>query len=299
MIKSGKYKDRPALIVESDTLRAVLLPEDGAKLASLVRLCDGKELLAVKPDAYYRRLTYDGSYVDSECSAFDDMFPTIDSYVPEAGPYAGIPYPDHGEVCRRPFEAAVYWDRVVLTVRSQLFPITYQKTVAPASDGGIDISYRIENCADHPFPFVWAGHIMLRGEDGMCLLTPFENGAATEMMFCTDGYEPQTLPRDRLTGFAPDTGAAYKFYYLDKLPAGYFGVRYSDGCHLMFTFDAEKLPYLGVWLNNGAFQGTYTIAPEPCTAPFDAPHKAAGRGYSSVIEPMDVFECSLHIHITD
>ncbi len=295
MIIEGKYKDRPAVVIESETLKAVILPNDGAKMASLVSLCDGRELLATKNGETYKVLAPDGSYVDSECSGFDDMFPTIDPYTPSEGEYAGVAYPDHGEVCRLPFEVSLKDNAAVFSVRSRLFKITYQKTVSSSQNGGLDVSYKIENNGDAPFPFVWAGHIMLRGEDGMRLLTPFGENDPTEMMFCPEGCSPELLPRDRLTGFEPGRGAAYKFYYTDKMSDGYFGIRYKDGRSLRFDFDKDKLPYLGVWLNNGEFQDIYSIAPEPCTVPYDAPHKAAEKGCTSVIPPKGIFELCIHI----
>jgi hypothetical protein len=164
-------------------------------------------------------------------------------------------------------------------------------------DGGFDIRYFVENGGEQPFDSIWAGHVMLRGEDGMRLITPFSEDAPIEMVFATDGYDTDKLPRDRLCGFEPNVGAAYKFYYLDRMSEGYFGVRYTDGRQLMFEFDEKKLPYLGVWLNNGEFQGIYNIAPEPCTAPFDAPHKAKVKGYSSEIPAKETFEFCIHISI--
>ena len=137
---------------------------------------------------------------------------------------------------------------------------------------------------------------MLRGEDGMQVLTPFAEGTPVEMMFSTPGYDRERLPLDRLMGYAPGKGAAYKFYYLKPLPEGYFGVRYRDGSKLLFSVDPEKLPYLGIWLNNGEFQNGYSITPEPCTVPFDAPDRAAERGYTSVIPPKESF--TFHIHIS-
>ncbi len=297
MIAFARYKDRDAVVVESERLRATLLPKDGAKLVSLIDLSNEKELLLTRETETYRVLTEDGSYVDSECSAFDDMFPTIDPYTPTEGAYRGIPYPDHGECCRIPYEVAVEEGRVTFTARSHLFPIQYQKTVTVTPSGEIAIDYAITNEGDVPFDCIWAGHVMLKGEDGMRLLTPFGENDPTEMIFATDGYDPKTLPRDTLTGFLPNTGAAYKFYYLDPMREGYFGVRYRGGRELFFRFDETKLPYLGVWLNNGEFQGIYNLAPEPCTAPFDAPDKAAKRGYPSQIPGKDTFRFCITISI--
>jgi len=297
MITCASYKNREAIVVESDTLRATFLPNDGAKLASLIDLATNRELLLTRDGESYRVLTADGSYVDSECSAFDDMFPTIDPYTPESGAYKGITYPDHGECCRLPYEARVEENKLILSAHSRLFPIHYQKTVATAPDGSITVDYAITNEGDTPFDFIWAGHVMLRGEDGMRLLSPFGEKAPIEMVFATDGYSHDTLPRDTLTGFAPHTGAAYKFYYLDPMPEGFFGVRYAGGRELFFRFDKTKLPYFGVWLNNGEFQGIYNLAPEPCTAPFDAPDKARRKGYSSQIGAASTFRFCIAISI--
>ena len=74
-------------------------------------------------------------------------------------------------------------------------------------------------------------------------------------------------------------------------------MKYADGKELLFHFDKSKLPYLGVWLNNGEFQDLYSIAPEPCTAPFDAPDKAAVRGYVSKIAANATFSFDIHIQI--
>lgn len=298
MIKQVKFKDREALSVENGVLKAVFLPDDGAKMASLVRLSDGKELLAVKPTPLYQVLTYDGDYVSSECSGFDDMCPTIDPYTPKSGAYEGISYPDHGESCRMPHRLSVEDDQAVFSARSRLFPIRYEKRVYAEGESLI-LAYDVENFGDHPFEFLWAGHIMLKGEDGMEILTPFDADAHTEMMFAPRGADVEKLPKDRLMGFVPGAGAAYKFYYTEKMAQGRFGVKYSDGSALLFEVDEKKLPYLGIWLNNGEFQDSYTVTPEPCTLPADAPDRGAKRGIHSVISPHDSFSFEIKITLKE
>ena len=295
MICNGTYKDRPAVIAECGCLTAVFLPEDGGKMASLRVRNSGKELLAVKNNPSYKVLSYDGIYIDSECSGFDDMFPTVDPYTPVEGSLAGIPYPDHGECCRLPYTTEIAEDRVTLKTVSACFPITYEKTVIPTEDGGMDIVYTVRNNSDSPFPYLWAGHIMLQGEDGIRVFTPFAEDTPTEIMFATTGADRETLPKDRLMGYEPGVGAAYKFYYLAPMQEGRFGLVYPAGSRLTFTLDEQKLPYLGLWFNNGEFQDLYSITPEPCTVPFDAPDRAAKRGLTSIIPPKDIFTFTLHI----
>ena len=89
MIYECSYKERPAIAVESGSLIATFLPEDGGKMASLCVRNKGKELLTVRQDKHYKVLTYDGDYVSLECSGFDDMFPTVDPYTPTEGMLSG------------------------------------------------------------------------------------------------------------------------------------------------------------------------------------------------------------------
>ena len=279
------YKNRPAVVVTTAAFRAVFLPQDGSKMASLLSLAAQRELLLVKGGESYRTLTYDGNYVQSECSAFDDMCPTIDPYTPSSGAYQGITYPDHGEACRLPYDVTVEDGSVTFTAQSRLFPLTYVKRVTEGEKGAIVLSYQIINAGSEPFPFVWAGHVMLQGEDGMQIVTPYEDNAPSQMVFATAGYDASALSRTTLTGFVPEKGAAYKFYYTQKIPQGWFSAKYPSGDELRFSYDEKKVPYLGVWFNNGEFQNIYNVAPELCTLPFDAPHKAEQMGYTAKTDP--------------
>lgn len=297
MIYETRFKDRPAIAVESEKLIALFLPKDGGKIASLKRKADGKELLAVKDGENYKVLTETGSYVDSECSGFDDMFPTVDPFTEEKGRYKGITYPCHGEVCRLSHQYTILENQVNFYAKSKLFDINYHKSVAITKNGGFAIRYVIENSGEEDFPFLWAGHIMLKGEDGMRVLTPFPKDAKIEYMFSSKGYDKDLLPRDRLLGYQKGKGATYKFYYLDKIPEGWFGLSYPDGSKLYFNFTKEVLSYLGIWLNNGEFQDLYTITPEPCNLPFDAPYRASQRGLTAKIKAKDSCEFVINIEL--
>lgn len=295
MIYQTKYKDREAIAVETACLTLLILPQDGAKLASLKRKADEKELLVTKPGGNYNVLSYDGSYVESECSGFDDMFPTVD---PEM--VGGISYPDHGECCRLPYMATIAKDLLLLRAESKLFSATYEKRIYVDGVDTIHLDYRIENRTKSPLPFLWAGHIMLAGEDGMRVLTPFTESTPIEMMFVDPiTASADALPYDKLMKHEPGSGAAYKFYYLSPMSTGEFGVSYPDGWKLLFTVDPKKLPYLGLWLNNGKFQGEYSITPEPCTIPFDSTGRAAARGLRSEIPANTVFSFDIQIQLKE
>ncbi len=281
------YKGRPALRVETGALRALFLPEDGGKLASLTAP-DGFEFLCQNPAPAYARLAYDGRYIESECASWDDMFPTIDPYTPLAGRYAGMTLPDHGEVCRLPMTVEELPDGVAFRADSRLFPVSFCKEVRAEADGALALTYTLTNRGDVAFPCLWAAHCMLRGQDDLRIRTPFPADAPVDYMF---GATPaDAFPLDRLTGYAPGTGAAYKYYYTQPTPAGWLTGMYTASGH-SFTLDyradsaSAAVPYVGIWINNGAFRDYYNIALECCTAPYDAPDKAEAHGYPASLPP--------------
>jgi hypothetical protein len=137
---------------------------------------------------------------------------------------------------------------------------------------------------------------MLQGESGIQLLTPYKADAKTQTMFITKGLTLNDLPKTTLLNYEKEKGPAYKFYYLDKIEKGYFALKYPSGNTLTFNYDENKLPYLGVWLNNGEFQNLYTVTPEPCTAPFDSPLRAEKAGVVSYINGGDAFEFDITVN---
>ncbi len=297
-ITPAVYKSRPALRVETATLTALFLPEDGGKLASVKSNRDGFEFLCQNPSPDYARLAYDGSYVDSECSSWDDMFPTIDPYTPDSGEYAGITYPDHGEVCRLPMTVTTEGDSVVLSCTSRLFAVDFEKKITPEADGALALTYTIRNHGREDFPYIWAAHCMLVGTDDLRVETPYPADAPAAYMFGPEGRE--TFPRDRLMGYGAGTGAAYKLYYTEPTDGGFLRAVYTESGHAFemdYRDSAAAIPYVGLWINNGSFKGYYNFALECASAPYDAPHKALERGYCSVIPAGETLTFTVRVRV--
>ena len=276
MIYETTYKGRPAYQVKAARLTAVFLQEDGGKMASLQY--GDRELLAQAKETHYRRLLPDGDYVSSECSAFDDMFPTIDPYTPDQGLFAGTTYPDHGEVCRYPHQVQVAADGLTFSFSSRRFPVDFAKHIHVNPEGNLVMDYTLTNNGPEPFPYIWAAHCMIQAEPDATIVCPYGSAAPVKSMF------GKLLSRDSMQPFTED-GESYKFYYEEPIPEGWCGYRYSDGKTLMLRYPAEIVKFLGIWINNGSFKGMYNIALEPCTAPYDRPDQADAAGCGSVLQP--------------
>ena len=297
-ITPSTYKDRPALQVATKTLTALILPEDGGKLASVRSNRDGFEFLCQNPALDYARLAYDGSYIDSECASWDDMFPTIDPYTPEAGEYAGVTYPDHGEVCRLPLTVTFEGESAVLSCTSRLFAVDFEKKITPEADGALALTYTIRNHGREDFPYIWAAHCMLVGTDDLRVETPYSADAPVSYTFGPEDRD--TLPRDRMLGRDSDRTVSYKFYYEEPTDGGFLRAVYTESGHAFemdYRDSATVLPYVGLWINNGNFKGYRNFALECASAPFDAPHKALERGYCSVLPAGEVLTFTVRVRV--
>ncbi len=304
-IKAGRYKDIFALEFNTDKYRAVFLPYNGAKMASLTDKKLNLELLSESDGEKYKPLTENGNYVESECSAFDDMFPTIDLYVPQSGERKGILYPDHGEVCRGCFDFEINDSSQELTMSyvSRTLSYKYKKQITAGEDGSVIIKYKIENMLSEDFPFIWAAHIMLASHKGGYFILPEEFGRDAEIMFDSKNERSKRgdiikITDDLLTTaeFSPG-GDTYKFYFISKTEAG--NIKYalpSFKTSVVLRYDSEKLPFLGIWMNNGGFKGMYNAAPEIASAPYDTPEEAILRNVCSFIPAKGFFEFELEIY---
>lgn len=293
MIFKTNYKDRPAIGISGKTLTALFLPEDGAKLASL-KTSEGVELLEQAPGKEYSRLTIDGSYVASECSGFDDMFPTIDECEMREGQF----YPDHGEVCRKPHECSICNDAVSFICYSESANAIFSKKIY-IGDSALYIKYCIQNLNTYTLPYIWAGHMMFAGRRGSYVFTNYPDTAEKRIMF---GNPPDIDTMNVLGEFKPyneniPAGGSYKYYYTEPKAPILCGIHYGNSDETVtVSFTGDTVRCLGIWINNGGFKGMYNIALEPCTAPYDSPVNAIASGNASFIPPESSVEFIMKIH---
>jgi hypothetical protein len=304
-IFESTYKDQKAVTLENHAIKAQFLPELGGKMASFFDKVTGREFLVQAPGMTYRVLEYDGSYVDAECSGFDDMFPTIDPCYYERDPWAGIKVPDHGEVCGLRWQYEIREDELLLSTYGVRFPYRLEKRVRFLHEQALHMDYLLTNLSDFAMDFIWAAHPMINAEADAELLLPFPEDSTITCVFSTDsGFgrygEPMKWPlairqdtkQQALNRMQPRNtqGNNYKFYFNSKIPAGWFKYRYnSDQTVLTLLFPEVRVPYFSIWVNEGSFHGHYSIAPEPCTGAFDRIDRAAAHGMNSTVRARETY----------
>ncbi len=298
-VTNGLYKDVKSVVITTDKLQATFLPGEGGKLISLVCLENGKDYLEQRKESTYRHLGPETTYVEASCDSYDDMFPTIDPWEIPDGPLKGAKYLDHGEVSRIPHLFTKYGDAMYTYTRLSNLPVTFEKKITENERGGLRIDFTITNLCDTDIDYIWAAHFMAVAEEGGRVITPFKDGGKAEIVFASDNEkygsrnDIVTLPygKDGVTRvdenkkFVPGKGDAWKYYFCDPLPEGWIGYRYpSDGRTLKFRFDEKKVPYGGMWLNDGEFHGISNAAMEIATGTFDRPDSARERNQYSVLK---------------
>lgn len=312
-IYNSKYKNVPAVTMESNELTIQFLPEFGGKMASLVHNKTSKEFLIQGNNPEYKVLKYDGDYVESECSGFDDMFPTIDRFYYTEYPWKGTEVPDHGEVCSLSWDKDILEDCLYMRVYGVRFPYKLEKWIRFKTDNVFTIEYKATNLSSFDMDFIWAAHMMINVEEGGEIIVPYgENTAATcvfseDRNFATVGDKilwPIAKRRDggiqdlRITARKDEKGNNYKIYFDEKVPEGWCAYRYnSHKLQLKLLFPPERVPYLSIWLNEGSFHNFQNIALEPCTGSYDRPDMAKIHGQNSIIKAKSEYSWFLDFHI--
>ncbi len=308
-VKNGFYKDVPAVILSNGVLEAVLLPENGGKMASLKDLRNGREFLLQTDNKVYKPQPYDGDYTQGECSGFDDMFPTIDPVPYPDFPWKGVVMPDHGEVCALRWKCEEMADGLAMRVDGVRFPYYFFKKITFSAENRLRIVYTAENKSAYPFEYIFASHLMLNVEDGGEILLPGADAATWGFSrFPADAdygdkfhwpnavVAGKTIPLNKTPKFDLE-GNNYKFFLDEPLKAGWCGYRYSDNSVFKLHFSPEELPAFCVWVNEGFFHGFRNIALEPCSAPFDRVDIARLHRKISKLEPYEVRTWTLELEV--
>ena len=282
-IQRSRYRGVESIVMESDALRAVLLPDIGGKMASLLDKETGREYLWQEKTNRLRTPEYDTPFEEWAMFGFDEMFPTISECHYEKKPWQGIKLPDHGEVWSLAWDYEIHEDLLHMWVYGVRLPYRLDKWIRFTDSRVIRTDYKAANPSNFGFQFIWAAHPLFNVERGARIKLP----QSVKRIINTDGG------RERLGGYGevhawpktatltgeeyeidriyPNVGMNYeKYYVLDALDEGWAAVYNPETKDAVaLSFPLEKVPYLGLWVNEGGYHGQYNVALEPCTGAFD------------------------------
>lgn len=279
-----RWHDLPALALETSVVQVVVVPELGGKIVSLLDKRSGREWLLPPQRDYARGAARSAGFVEQDMSGWDEMFPTINACAyPVDGLHLGVPLPDHGEV----WSAAWTHDTdnayaIALSVQGQALPYTLTRTMRGVAENTLRLEYEVVNTGVETLYALWAAHpqFVVDGATRIVLpryVTQVVNVLPTEELpqdgqlydwtetVTADG-KPLALDRVR----ADAVQKHRKFYLPPEQPAAWVGLQQGDdGAWLRLAWDAERVPYLGVWVDERSYNPSLTLALEPSTGYYD------------------------------
>jgi len=295
--------------LENEVLRVVLVPRMGGKIVSFFHKAksfeaaaqpgeNGKGVVTGKDDS-------DSCVFAPYAYGLDEAFPNImeENYTWKRRTRH---YPDHGEIWRGRFQILDYGQKYAeLAWESRDFGYLYEKRIRLEGDS-LRLRYRIKNMVEEELPAIWTWHGLMRYEEDMEILMP--DGAAwfRNVLDSPDlGEEGAVYPlQNACYDFTKvpraESCCAVKYYVESRVAEGYCGFYYpSSHMSCMLQYDAGKLPYLGIWITAGGFQGDYNCALEPSNGFYDSISKAAGNHRLPVLAAGESLEFELWVSLAE
>jgi len=309
MITLSSYKNKSCVVLESTLLRAAFIPGTGGKMASLVNKKTGYEYLVQRKNEIYRDQPFDGTYVDGECSGYDDMFPTIDICQYENEPWIGVKMADHGEVWSLPWEHTHDDGSLYMFVNGVRFPYKIEKKISFVRENTLRLDYTLTNLSPFGFEFLWAGHLMINIEEGTQVKVPDDCRQAVTVLTNRERPFGEINDWPLFTDIHGNTyrGDVCRPKDVKGFEKYYFNNRLSDGwCELIYpgnrnrmkiSFSAATVPYLGILMNEGGWDDLYNVIIEPCTVCYDRPDLAKKYGQVSKVEAFEKYKWYVEIMI--
>lgn len=279
MLNNINFKNEKAIEISNGTIKIVVLPNIGGKIASIYHINKEFEFVFQNSENSYKQPKLYSKFEKFDAAGLDDAFPTIDSGEVE---FEGksIMYPDHGEIWTGSFEILTLGeDNVVLQYQSKILPYLYKKTIRLLKDNKIKISYDIRNNGKEPLPCIFAAHYLVNYNKSMEICFP---KGTQELLIVQDSQELgktgtvynynniKTKEKLCYVNWA-DTINTQKYYVNKKVNQGRCSIKYHHvNLEYILEYDKDKLPYLGFWITEGGFRGDYNCALEPCTGFYDS-----------------------------
>lgn len=295
-IENIVYKGLDGIKLENDYISLVLLPQLGAKIASLIYKPQNFEVLAQPALNKYIPAEYGDSFAKYDTSGIDDMYPTIDECM---YPYEGYneKMPDHGELWSIPWMVEIYDDEIVCRVQGVRFKYEFERRIK-LDKNIIRLNYKVKNVGNSPLYGLWAFHGLVACDEESRILIDEESimnvhksgfyGDVGNIHLFPETFDVEGK-KVRVDRIGPKTlEKTEKFYVNGEVKKGEASLTLNRNKLLYkLLFPKDKIPYLGVWINEGGFKGEYNCALEPSNAFYDSVEIAKKYGK---IKPLEIEE---------
>lgn len=320
-IKKYYQNDIPYLILENNEIIVTISPAMGGKILGLQKIQSGTQFL-LQPNHDYNtnRLPYYGAdYNRYQPAGFDDCFPTMraSSHPGKGrdGQPANIHFPDHGELWSIPWDYYVSDESVYLSVKGVRLDYEFSKVIR-LEQSSVYVDYRLINYSTVPFSYIWAAHPLLEVQPGAEIC--FEQRLNKVLLdYSTDPALGRPGTRISWPGLTHGKNTNYSIipppkehaknyivkFYTDPLIVGTCSyVRADTGERIIFKFDPEKIPYIGIFhqyleKSTSLEQAHHKIALQPSIGRPGSLRQACARNECGEIDAFGMQEWSLQLSV--
>ncbi len=294
------------LTLQSDSLRAVVLPQLGGKIASLALLPwagrRGGPLLQGPLKPYLLR-TATQPFDDSDGSGWDECLPSIGPCEVSYGNHTAQ-VPDHGDFWRLTWAVEEQTeDTLRMSATGTSLPLYFERTIE-IEGSTMTLDYLVRNTSEETVPYLWSVHPLFAVDPGDRIILPHsveeitaEASANGRLGVGGTHFWPFTASVkdgsaiDLTTIGQPTDGVGDKIVTLSP-PEGWCAIdRLTLGTRVTLRFDPAANPWLGLWLCYGGWPASaaarkgFAVALEPCTSPVDSLAEAIKRGEAKTLAP--------------
>lgn len=299
------------IVIENKFIRCIILPQVGGKMIKLINKKTGTNFLLEPQNETkrYEPAPYGSPFDQFDTSGFDECFPTVEECEYPASNNKII-FPDHGELWCQQWSHEFDNNSVVISAEGVAYGYTFTKTIHLEANK-LKIEYALFNISDDPFKFIWSAHPLLNVEPGDEIILPNDvkevmlNWSSDESIgkFGDVVQWPIMDKKNDYSKVKPvDFGKAIKCFS-PKVGSGKAALlKKRTGEQLIYNFDPETIPYIGIWLCYGGWPADrnpkhLTAAIEPATGRPDSLSTAIKNNECSLVQPHEEFKWDVKIEI--
>ncbi len=313
------------ITLQSDSLRAVVMPQLGGKIASLALLPWAGQLggsLLQGPLKPYALRTPEMGFPEADGSGWDECLPTVGGCV-VTHDGKQVEAPDHGDFWRLVWKVDEHTDetlRLSASAPEGALPLAFERSIEVDGERML-LEYTVRNTGASAVPYLWSAHPLFAVDPGDRIILPHsveevvteytangrlgERGSTHGWPFTGDARPGREFePVDLTTVGQPNDGVGDKIVTLAPKEGWCTLDRRTLGVRVTLRFDPEACPWLGLWLCYGGWPESiparkgFAVALEPCTAPVDSLAEAIARGEAKTLAPGEEHRWQLLLEVT-
>jgi hypothetical protein len=299
-----QYNGIPAVILENECIRIVIMPELGAKIWRLLYKPKGKEMLWQHPRLKPRKLST-SVYDDVFFGGWDELFPND---IPEI--LVGEAVPDHGELWTLPWEYRIVHETaeevcIHLWVETSVFAVRVDKWITlKAGQSMLHFRHSIHNKGVISMPYLWKLHVALVVDENSRIDLPartvqIEDFGPTRLGRVGVSYtwpyaEDETGIMQDMRRTLPITAAKNEFQYATEMDAGWCALtQVQEQIGFGLSYDLDVLPSCWLFATYGGWRGLNTVVLEPCSGYPVSVNDGINQGTHRILEAGEQVTCSV------